>query len=330
MHVTPISILERTLRRLNVKTTSGAIVEDGSGCSRHTPATLLSPAETETSGVHGGLISNPSVTRETFYPRSRRHKRSSSAGPNPILSLLSHFSIQAWSPFNTLGPSPLLPAFPPCWRNAMAASSQYAPYPVPSTPRVISPSPTPSESGKSSKDSYFGPMTRSLSRASSKVAASIGEEESYSSASSEPENRARSRSRPAATPTKRGHVGRQASKDGLPPMPATPSAASSRRKPPALPVNDKEQASNGHLSPTSAYKSIMRELSRSPSPLGLIPIHREWRSFVSFFDSLFHVHMYKTKAFYRFTDTKSLAKYFTYRSASSYYCCTVSAANPTT
>ena len=38
--------------------------------------------------------------------------------------------------------------------------------------------------------------------------------------------------------------------------------------------------SNGHLSPAQANKNYWREMSRSPSPLGLIPIHQEWRSFV--------------------------------------------------
>jgi len=37
---------------------------------------------------------------------------------------------------------------------------------------------------------------------------------------------------------------------------------------------------NGHLSPSSAAKNYWREMSRSPSPLGLIPIHQEWRSFI--------------------------------------------------
>jgi diacylglycerol kinase (CTP) len=37
---------------------------------------------------------------------------------------------------------------------------------------------------------------------------------------------------------------------------------------------------NGHLSPAQANKNYWREMSRSPSPLGLIPIHQEWRSFV--------------------------------------------------
>jgi diacylglycerol kinase (CTP) len=41
------------------------------------------------------------------------------------------------------------------------------------------------------------------------------------------------------------------------------------------------KATNGHLSPTPVTKGwSWRDLSRSPSPLGLIPIHRQWRSFV--------------------------------------------------
>lgn len=42
-------------------------------------------------------------------------------------------------------------------------------------------------------------------------------------------------------------------------------------------------AVNGHLSPASANSKFgwsWRDISRSPSPLGLIPIHRQWRSFV--------------------------------------------------
>jgi diacylglycerol kinase (CTP) len=38
---------------------------------------------------------------------------------------------------------------------------------------------------------------------------------------------------------------------------------------------------NGHLSPESAVTSYWRAISRSPSPLGLIPIHQKWRVFVS-------------------------------------------------
>jgi diacylglycerol kinase (CTP) len=37
---------------------------------------------------------------------------------------------------------------------------------------------------------------------------------------------------------------------------------------------------NGHLSPAAANKIYWREMSRSPSPMGLIPIHQKWRSFI--------------------------------------------------
>ena len=71
-----------------------------------------------------------------------------------------------------------------------------------------------------------------------------------------------------------------------------PSAVSSkptRRKKPEEsirpPPNGTTTAPNGLLSPQSAYttgfgSSYWRNLSRSPSPLGLIPVHREWRAFV--------------------------------------------------
>lgn len=49
-------------------------------------------------------------------------------------------------------------------------------------------------------------------------------------------------------------------------------------------VNGKSTDSNGHLSPNSARLDSTgwswRDFSRSPSPLGLIPIHRHWRTFV--------------------------------------------------
>lgn len=41
------------------------------------------------------------------------------------------------------------------------------------------------------------------------------------------------------------------------------------------------KTANGHLSPTSGRPGwSWRDFSRSPSPLGLIPIHRHWRSFI--------------------------------------------------
>lgn len=51
------------------------------------------------------------------------------------------------------------------------------------------------------------------------------------------------------------------------------------------PVNKTNGQTNGFLSPESAYprgfgSAYWRNLSRSPSPLGLIPIHRDWRKFI--------------------------------------------------
>jgi diacylglycerol kinase (CTP) len=56
-----------------------------------------------------------------------------------------------------------------------------------------------------------------------------------------------------------------------------------KRKGPLLaPSNGKANEVNGHLSPptTATGGWSWRDFSRSPSPLGLIPIHRHWRTFV--------------------------------------------------
>ena len=72
-------------------------------------------------------------------------------------------------------------------------------------------------------------------------------------------------------------------------MPATASSEPTRRRKPLDTIrpqaNGAPGESNGLLSPQSAYpkgfgSSYWRNLSRSPSPLGLIPVHREWRAFV--------------------------------------------------
>jgi diacylglycerol kinase (CTP) len=60
---------------------------------------------------------------------------------------------------------------------------------------------------------------------------------------------------------------------------AAVSPAEATPVPAAAKANGK--TANGHLSPASANAGwSWRDLSRSPSPLGLIPIHRQWRSFV--------------------------------------------------
>ena len=138
-------------------------------------------------------------------------------------------------------------------------------YQIPGTPRVISPTPPPTESRG---DSYFAPITRSAAkRLPSPDPISEADEELESSDSSL-EKRARARSRSPKTHAKIQKVA--ASK----PIPQ------SKEKPPdTSPTN----GTNGYLSPSSAAShtsSYWRSLSRSPSPLGLIPIHRHWRSFI--------------------------------------------------
>ncbi|KAF2130235.1 hypothetical protein P153DRAFT_395671 [Dothidotthia symphoricarpi CBS 119687] len=119
---------------------------------------------------------------------------------------------------------------------------------IPHTPHVISPSPvsTPSESAR---DGYFGPVTRSSTRAASARSPAPVDEDS---GGSDPEKRARART------VLDGGVGRPRRLSGL---------------------TGKRQTIN-HLSPAAANKNYWREMSRSPSPLGLIPIHQRWRSFI--------------------------------------------------
>lgn len=153
-------------------------------------------------------------------------------------------------------------------------------YPIPTTPRVISPSPTPSESSVS-KD-YFGPMTRSITRSGRKKSPTIPEHDENDSSGSDrnPEKRARTRSR---SPILEGGKRRMSGLTAVKPNSGMPSAAGKpvRRKGDPVLANGN---ANGHLSPQSANtgsKWSWRELSRSPSPLGLIPIHTKWRTFVS-------------------------------------------------
>jgi hypothetical protein len=162
-----------------------------------------------------------------------------------------------------------LPYFPTCWRTAMESSRQYQ---IPHTPRVISPSPTPSEAG-SAQDGYFGPKTRSSTRKNkqhdSKLRSPSPIDED--SSNSEQERRARARSRSPILQS--GGVGSRRRMSGL----------TSRRQPNGLKKSlelTPNGSSNGYLSPAQANKNYWREMSRSPSPLGLIPIHQEWRSFV--------------------------------------------------
>ncbi|KAJ9667657.1 Diacylglycerol kinase [Coniosporium apollinis] len=153
------------------------------------------------------------------------------------------------------------------------ASTTSAQYQIPST-RIISPSPTPSES--SGRDSYFGPTTRSKTRANRRINSPQPISEDADSSGSELERRARSRSRESLIESRKRRL---SGLTAVSPKAGMPSAAGSRRKGETATANGAVVA-NGHLSPSAANRNYWREISRSPSPLGLIPIHQRWRSFI--------------------------------------------------
>lgn len=131
-------------------------------------------------------------------------------------------------------------------------------YQIPGTPRVTAPTPEASDKGSDS-DSYFNSVTRSATKRHNSPA-TIHEEDGTSEpndSDSSLEARARARSRSAKRK----------------------SSFTTKKSPP----HQRTPQENGHLSPSSAASSsssYWRDLSRSPSPLGLIPIHKQWRSFI--------------------------------------------------
>ncbi|KAI9673825.1 MAG: hypothetical protein M1829_003943 [Trizodia sp. TS-e1964] len=143
---------------------------------------------------------------------------------------------------------------------------------IPATPRVISPSPTPSES-REEKEGYFAPVTRSAKRTGSTYQKEPAINEADEDSDSSLEKRARAKSRSPASEARRKRMSGQAAVK-------SPSLALNHR-PENGSVSTKSKTTNGHLSPSSAGTTgFWRELSRSPSPLGLIPIHRHWRSLI--------------------------------------------------
>lgn len=163
-------------------------------------------------------------------------------------------------------------------------------YPIPSTPRVISPSPTPSESSEqTASDGYFTRSVARKARTKSPQPEPIHEEtkENDSEGSdSSLEKRARTRSRspilmPGEGPLANGST-RRRRMSGL----TTRGSSGIIQKSEPLPTKHVYGAANGnalppqvngHLSPYSQIKKSWREFSRSPSPLGLIPLHRHYR-----------------------------------------------------
>ncbi|OQD76009.1 hypothetical protein PENDEC_c005G00172 [Penicillium decumbens] len=118
---------------------------------------------------------------------------------------------------------------------------------VPATPRVISPSPSLSDRSDA-RDEYLAPTTRSAARRQglSEVSENVPESESTPSGSAR-QRRPKRRSNP---------------------------------KIPASPPSTNGSSSNGFLSPTLSIPETLHDISRSPSPLGLIPLHSRYRSFI--------------------------------------------------
>ncbi|KAG5975209.1 hypothetical protein E4U55_007792 [Claviceps digitariae] len=163
---------------------------------------------------------------------------------------------------------------------------------VPETPRVISPSPTPSEHGVE----YAAPTTRSAARrkmalSQHSLAEEQGEEGEEENAldgddvddvdDDAPGSARRSRTR-SRSPIDSATLARltSSSNTNLMPNTLTSKQATSTDKE-STNTNGKAAAENGHLAPPQLSSGwSWRDFSRSPSPLGLIPIHRHWRTFV--------------------------------------------------
>jgi len=153
-----------------------------------------------------------------------------------------------------------------------------AQHPIPST-RVISPSPDPSDTAK---DEYFPPTTRSKVHRVSSVEPIDEDPDLYRA-------RSRSRSPHLERRSARGMNGvvSSSARAGIVPLTERRKRPEDVQKSPDGVVKG-ESVPNGLLSPDSAVpkqqqgfgSAYWRNLSRSPSPFGLIPIHREWRAFV--------------------------------------------------
>lgn len=155
------------------------------------------------------------------------------------------------------------PALPPFELDMSARTTAR----VPATPRVISPSPTP----ESPAQDHGGPITRSAARRRRGTPQPVQElEESSDSPPSSRRSRTRSRS-----PIEPSRVRRLTSRKSSSNKPKEPAEVD-------IPAANGTEKSNGHLAPPPATPQgwSWRDFSRSPSPLGLIPVHRKWRTFV--------------------------------------------------
>ena len=128
---------------------------------------------------------------------------------------------------------------------------------IPETPRVISPSPPPSEKSES-QEGYFAPMTRSAARRQRMSEAPESSQDESDSKRSRPRSRSPTAVRGAARQRK----------------------SNPNRVYKSEPLTNGHLSPNGYLSPDSKDQSSWRNFSRSPSPLGLIPLHARYRNFI--------------------------------------------------
>ncbi|KAI3319129.1 hypothetical protein HD806DRAFT_525743 [Xylariaceae sp. AK1471] len=172
--------------------------------------------------------------------------------------------------------APVLPPYP----YAMSSRARRG---VPATPRVISPSPTPSDSTERSHDgssSYLGPVTRSAARRrqTGNVTPQFPIPETPDEESDPELRRARTRSR-SPIKARKAHTLAMAKVD------IEPNAGPNPVDDAADLTNGATKSSNGLLAPPSlaigsATGWNWRDFSRSPSPLGLIPIHRHFKTLI--------------------------------------------------
>ena len=200
-----------------------------------------------------------------------------------FLPLVAHISTYSTALPRGIISSPILPAFTVCWRQAMATSSHY-PYPIPNSPRISSTSPISSDDGMISKDSYLRPVTRSITRTRN------GSHEKHLQRRNERvfithNNHINIHSR---SPLQQDGGFEKSTATNTEP-PATFKVARRKTKDGR---SDKRNNIDGHLRPENKPRSSWRDISRSQSPLGLIPIHRNWRSFVSFLKVLLNALWY--------------------------------------
>jgi len=165
-----------------------------------------------------------------------------------------------------------LPALPP-FAYGMSMRGKTS---VPATPRVISPSPTPSERESiSSQDAHSGPVTRSAARkrltTPQPVVEDLDEDNLDDGGPEHRRSRTRSRSPMDARRIQPLTTGK----------PRKGAKAEKKKAVKTIP-NGVPAPENGYLSPPTSATGFWswRDFSRSPSPLGLIPIHRHWRTFV--------------------------------------------------